>query len=104
MPSWSWKTPFLRACYRSRLCRKLTAQGSQGLSPLVLVRGLAGAEVDPERPEAGRATRLRRTAEDVRAPGNRKIDKTGGHDRGLELCVQQSPGNSASPEIDLAFG
>jgi hypothetical protein len=83
---------------------RLAAQGGQCRGPLLRIHRLAGAEVDAERPEVGCARRLRRATEDIRSPGDLKVDKTGGQDRGLELCFQQSAGNSASPKIDLAFG
>jgi hypothetical protein len=47
---------------------------------------------------------LGRAAENVGSPGNFEIHKTG-HDHGhLQLCFQQSAGNSAGPQIYLAFG
>jgi len=55
------------------------------------------AEVDAERSESGRTRRLRRAGEHVFAPGNLEVLETGGQDPGLELCFQQSAGNSSGP-------
>jgi hypothetical protein len=46
---------------------------------------------------------LRRAAKDIGLPRDLEIDKTGGYDRSLELCFQQSTGNSARPQVDLTF-
>jgi len=68
-----------------------------GRIPSRLVR-LAGGEVDPARPElcdffAG----ARSTFEDVLLPDQFKILESGGHDRGLKLCFQQSTSYSVGP-------
>jgi hypothetical protein len=47
---------------------------------------------------------LRRATKDIGLPSDFEIHKTGGYDRSLELCFQQSAGNSARPQIDLTFG
>ena len=86
------------------LCRDLACQRRQRLGPFRLARRLARPDVDAERAEAGGAARLWGTAEDIGAPGDRKIDEASGDDRRPELCFQQSAGNSASPEVDLVFG
>ena len=39
----------------------------------------------------------------ITLPYDLEIDKTGGYDRGLQLCLQQGTGNSASPQIDLSL-
>jgi hypothetical protein len=62
---------------------------------------LGGPEIDSDRAERTRARRLRRTVEDVRLPGDLKIGETSSEDRRLQLCLQQSTGNSAGPEVDL---
>jgi hypothetical protein len=69
--------------------------------PLLLICCLASAEVDALCPEFCGATGLRRATENVRLPGDLEVDESGGHDRGLQFCFQQSTGNSARPEIDL---
>lgn len=76
----------------------------QSRCPFFLARCLACAEVDAKRPKVGGAARLWRAAEYIRAPGDLEIDKASSHDRGLKLCIQQSTGDSAGPEVDLAFG
>lgn len=42
--------------------------------------------------------------EDVLLPGDLKTFESGGHDRGLERCLQQRPGDSVGPEVDVALG
>ena len=37
-------------------------------------------------------------------PGDLEINETGGYDRSLKLCFQQSAGNSTRPQINLTFG
>jgi hypothetical protein len=46
---------------------------------------------------------LRCANEDIRLPSDLEINKSGGHDRGLQFCFQQSTSNSARPQIDLLF-
>ena len=69
--------------------------------PLLLIGCLARTEVDALCPECCGATRLRRATEDVRLPGDLEVNESGGHDRGLQFCFQQSTGNSARPQSDL---
>ena len=70
---------------------------------LLLICCLARTEVDALCPEFCGTARLRRAAEDVRLPGDLEVNESGGHDRGLQFCFQQSTGNSARPQIDLLF-
>jgi hypothetical protein len=72
--------------------------------PLLLIGRLARAEGDAQRPEFCGTALLRRAAEDVLLPGDLEVDEAGCHDRGLQFCFQQSPGNSARPQIDLLLG
>ncbi len=69
--------------------------------------GLGGSFPRPEgdayRAEVGGATRLWRTTEDVRAPTDREAHEPCRHDRGRQLCLQQSAGNSTSPEVNVLF-
>jgi len=65
--------------------------------------GHPGAEIDPQRTKVRGAGGMRRAAEDVSPPGDFEIDKTGGHDRVLELCFQQSAGNSTCPQVYPVF-
>jgi len=71
--------------------------------PLLLIGCLARAEVDPLCPEFCGAARLRSATEDVRLPGDLEVNESRSHDRGLQFCFQQSPSNSARPQIDLLF-
>src|SRR5258708_17926937 len=86
-----------------RWCNPAGVRGTQRVEPLLLVAGHARAEGDAQRAEVSSAARLRCTAEDIRAPGDLEVDEAGGHDRGLELRIQQSAGNSAGPQIYLAL-
>ena len=61
-------------------------------------------EINPQRPEVGCAGGLGGAVEYIRPPGDLEIGKTGGHDRSLELCFQQSAGNSTRPQFDIALG
>jgi len=59
---------------------------------------LAGAEVHTPRSELRDVlTRTRCVCEDVFTPCDLEVLEAGGHDRGLELCLEQSPGYSVSP-------
>lgn len=58
---------------------------------------LLSAEIDPDCAEVGGAALLRRAAEDIFAPGDLKIHKTGRNDGLFELCFQQSTSNSTGP-------
>jgi len=85
------------------LLRELAHLASEIVFALPFVERFAREEVDAQRAEVLSAARLRRVGIDLRAPGDLKVDKAGGHDRGLKLRILQSPGNSASPEINLAL-
>ena len=76
-------------------------QGRQRSMPLLLICCLTRIEVDTLRPELCGTIRLRSATEDVRLPGDLEVNEACGHDRGLQLCFQQSTGNSARPQIDL---
>lgn len=78
-------------------------QRCQRRNPLALVARLPCAEVDSQCPELCGARRLWRARVNVAAPGDLEIDKPGRNDRCLELCIQQSTGDSAFPEIDVLF-
>jgi len=69
----------------------------------LLVARQARTEGDAQRAEVSGAARLWGATEDILAPGDLEVDKAGGHDRGLELRIQQSASNSASPQINLAL-
>jgi hypothetical protein len=71
--------------------------------PLRLVRRLPGAKGDPLRPELGRAAGLRSAGEDVRPPRDLEPDEACGDNRRPELCLQQSAGDSALPQVDVAL-
>lgn len=73
------------------------------MSPLKFVTGFARAKIDPDGAELRRARRLRRSAEHVRAPRDLESHESSRHDRGVQLCLQQSAGDSALPEIDVSF-
>lgn len=63
-----------------------------------LLSRLARAEVHAARAELRNIlTRTRCICEDVLAPCDLEVLEAGGHDRGLELCFEQSPGYSVSP-------
>jgi hypothetical protein len=71
--------------------------------PLRVVRRLSRPEVDPDRAELRGVRCLRRTAEDIRAPGDLEVHESRRDDRRLELCLQQSAGDSPLPEVDVAL-
>ena len=53
----------------------------------------------------GAAARLlRRSREHIRAPCDFEALEPGRFDRRLKLCLQQSAGDSALPEVDIALG
>ncbi len=64
---------------------------------------LAGREVDAHRPELSRRRLLRRPREHIGAPCDLEIEEARFTDRLLELCFQQSAGNSTGPEIEPSF-
>jgi hypothetical protein len=93
----------LRARHRPFPASGLTDQQGYSAQPFVLSRRLSCAEVDAQRSELRGARCLRRTCEDVRAPRDLELDEPGSDDRRLELCFQQSAGDSALPQVDVAL-
>jgi hypothetical protein len=85
------------------LC-SLASQFRQSLCPLCVIDRFSRSEVDSQGAKVCCAGRLRRIIKDIGLPSDFEIDKTGGYDRSLELCFQQSAGNSARPQIDVTFG
>ena len=71
--------------------------------PLRLVRRLPRPEVDTDRAELGGVRCLRGAAEHIGTPGDLEAHESRGDDRRLELCLQQSAGNSAFPELNVAL-
>ena len=74
------------------------------MQPLRFSPRASRAEIDSEGAELGRARRLRRAGVDVHTCGDLKVHESGGDDRRPKLCFLQSAGNSALPEVDVAFG
>jgi hypothetical protein len=72
-------------------------------SPLSIFARLPCSEVDSQRAELRGARGLWCASIDVSPPGDLKIDKPGGDHRCLELCIQQSAGDSALPQVDVLF-
>ena len=62
------------------------------------------AKIDTECSKTFRARLFGGSFKDILAPRDLKIGKPGCHDRGLELCFQQSAGDSAGPQIDVFPG
>lgn len=89
---------------RGRPIGNLAGQGRQRGRPFLVAAWLAGAEIDTQGAELCRAGRLLCPCINIALPGDGEIDKSGGHDRGLKLCFQQSTGNSTCPQADIAFG
>ena len=63
-----------------------------------------GPEIDSESAKASRRGLLRSTGEDLVSPGDLEPLETGRFDYRLELCFQQSAGDSALPQIDILLG
>ena len=82
---------------RSQFAAKL----SKRLCPLSLITRFSRAEVDSQRAELCRARRLRCTGIYIAPPGDLEIDEARSDDSCLELCIQQSAGDSALPETDV---
>jgi len=80
------------------------AERGQGRRPLLIIPRFTSPKVYAQCAKVGCAGRLGGAAEHVCSPGDLEIDKTGCYDRSLELCFQQSAGNSTCPQIDLAPG
>ncbi len=76
---------------------------SDGLDTPLVPRWFERAEVDTDGFELRRARLLRCTSEHISPPGDLETSKPCGGDRRLELCFQQSTGNSTSPELDIFF-
>jgi hypothetical protein len=64
---------------------------------------LGRPEVDADGAKRTRAGRLRCARKDLGLPRDRKVGETGGDDRRLKLCFQQSTGNSTGPEVYFLF-
>ena len=58
----------------------------------------------PRVPKVRRARVLRCVAKNFLPPGNLETLETRRANRRLELCFQQSAGDSPSPEVDLLLG
>ena len=71
--------------------------------PLLFIGLFERAEVDAYCPEFRGTTLLGCATVDVRSSSDLDVNETGGHDRGLQFCFQQSTGNSAGPQFDLLF-
>jgi len=69
-----------------------------------LSSGLARPKVDAQGPELGGAGILRGAAEHIRSPGDLEVLEPSRSHHSLELCFQQSAGNSPTPQIDVPFG
>ena len=78
-------------------------QRCEGRSPLSVFARLPCSEVDSQRAELRGARGLWGARVDVSTPGDLEIDKPGGDHRCLELCIQQSAGDSALPQVDVLF-
>src|SRR5688572_11516096 len=74
-----------------------------GRVPFPGCAGLTGSEVDPDGPELRGARRLRGAAKNIGPPRNLESHESRGHDGGLQLCFQQSTGDSTLPEIHIAL-
>lgn len=85
----------------TRRCSHLTSQLLYRPRPLGVVTRFSRAEVDSQRAELRRARRLGRPGIDLGAPGDLKIDETRRDYGCLELCIQQSAGDSTLPEVDV---
>lgn len=75
----------------------------QRICPLTLIVRLPCAKVDSHCAELRGARRLWRASVDVAAPRYLEIDEPRRYNRCVKLCVQQSAGDSALPEIDVSF-
>jgi len=88
---------------RASVSRHAAPQRRERLVPFTLAVRLPRSKVDPQRPELRRARRLGRIGVDIHARGDLEAHESGGDDRRLELCFQQSAGDSAFPQIDVAL-
>ena len=71
---------------------------------LVVPSRPTGPIVDPYGAERRGARRLRGTVEDLFAPGDLEVLEACASNHCLELCFQQSTGNSPGPQIDIVLG
>ena len=90
-----------RTVHRSIAPSHLAAQPGKCLCPFSLVARLSRAEVDSQRAELRGARGLRCASIDVAAPGDLEIHEPRRDDGCLQLCIQQSAGDSTLPEIDV---
>ncbi len=67
------------------------------------VTRLSCSEVDSQCAELRCARRLWRAGVYVSTPGDLEVDESGGDHCGLELCIQQSAGDSPLPEVDVSL-
>lgn len=81
----------------------IARQRRERFRPFDLVARLSCAEIDSNGAELRGARRLWRAGEDLGAPGDLEIDEPRRDNRCLKLCIQQSAGDSALPEIDVSF-
>lgn len=86
---------------RSQLHGYVTVEGGERRVPLSFVAGFACTDGNSQRAKLRRAARLRSARENVPAPGDGEVNESGIHHGALELCFQQSAGNSTSPEGDI---
>ncbi len=88
---------------RVSLARHVAVERPERRFPLVPVFWFACAEIDPQGAEIGGTAGLGRAIKHVGTPGDLKVHKPGGYDCELQLCFQQSTGNSTGPELNIAF-
>ena len=81
----------------------VAGQRCERRSPLSVFARLSCSEVDSQRAELRSTRGLWGARIDVPTPGDLEIDKAGGDHRCLELCIQQSAGDSALPQVDVLF-
>lgn len=94
---------FVGAFYRFSATLDRTLQRRDGLLPLSFVQCLACTEVDSERAEFCSARRLRRIRIDIDPRHDFESNKSSGDDRRHELSFDESAGDSAFPEVDVAL-
>ena len=73
------------------------------LGPFLIIKRLPRPEIDAKCTEFRRAPRLRCVRVDINARGDFESYKAGSDDRRMELCFQQSAGDSPLPQIDVAL-
>jgi hypothetical protein len=72
--------------------------------PFVIGCRLPRLEIDAQRAEFGRTRCLRGVGINVHTRCDLESHKAGSDDRRLELCLSQSAGDSALPQVDIALG